>query len=327
MYKGSGGTGNYAELSQIRHRDNGDNYFQVFNDDFVDWDNPYDIRQTDSNLDIDCIKSKMQSAVPGKVEVSEPIGTVQEPFNDEKFWYNDPTELIRKDRICVFIPQPNMSKNAYLNAIARLGIYASILIALLYNNHKYLLIIALVLLLTIFLHNNYVTQERVIQGGVSEGMSSSYSCPAGKVYGSAWEQYPKCGQNQPNLHPYSQAYPDSLKKKGLIKDYITKKGDIMVPVNTDKVCSIRYLNPTTGMYNWIRQSDHADFRGNSRLVNNKTDNNTMMKLMTDLNDAYGKEIAARNSYIPVHARDVVNTNMPEFLYGKNLDRRMYSSRS
>lgn len=315
MYK-RGGYGNYAELNQIRHQENPDNYFNIYNEDFTDWDNPYDVRQTDSNLDIDCIKSKMQSAVPGKIEVSEAVGTVKEPFDNEEFWYNDPGQLIRKDRICVFIPQPNMSKNAYLNAIARLGIYSSILIALLYNNHKYLLIIALVLLLTIFLHNNYVT----------EGMSSSFSCPPGHVYGSAWEQYPKCGKNQPNLNPYSAAYPNSVKKKGLIKDYITEKGDIEVPVNTDEVCSIRYCNPTTGGYNWIKQSDHADYRGNSRLVNNKTSNRTMLKLMTDLNDAYGKEIAARNSYIANHARDVVNTDMPRFLFGQNLDRRMYYGR-
>lgn len=316
MYKASGGYGNYAELSQIRHRENPDNYFDVFNEDFTDWGSPYDIGETDSNLDIECIKSKVKASVPGKVEVSEAIGTVPEPFSNEKFWYDNPFELIRKDRICVFIPQPDMSKNEYLNAIVRLGIYASILIALLYNNHKYLLIIALVLLLTIFLHNNY-----------SEGFSSSYSCPAGHVKGSSWEQYNKCGNNEPNLHPYSQAYPDSLKKKGLLKDYITKKGDIKVPVNTDQVCSIRYCNPTTAGYNWVLASDHADFRGNSRLVNNKTDNNTMIKLMTDLNDAYGKEIAARNSYIPVHARDVVNTDMPRLLFGSNLDRRLYSSRS
>ena len=165
-----------------------------------------------------------------------------------------------------------------------------------------------------------------MQGNISEGMSSSYSCPAGHVSGSSWEQYPKCGKNQPNLHPYSQAYPDSLKKKGLLKDYITKKGDIEVPVNTDQVCSIRYCNPTSGAYNWIRQSDHADFRSNNRLVNNKTPNNVMLKLMADLNDAYGMEIAARNSYIPVHKRDIVNTDMPRFLYGENLDRRMYTGR-
>jgi len=313
MYKSRGGSGNYAELNQIRHNMNKDNeYFSVFNDNFDNWANPYDVERNNDHLNIDCIKSKMQHMVGGNVPTPPPE-PVKEKFEPEEFWYNNPSELIRKDRICHFIPQHGMTKNEYLNSIARLGIYGTIILALLYNNHKYLLIIALVLLLTIFLHNNQAM----------EGMSTSYNCGQGYQFGST--RPPKCGQEPTMLHPESKAYPDYLKKK-LTKTYYTDRGDIRIPVNQDDVCSIKYTNPTTGGYDWIKASDHADFRSNNRLVNNNTANNIMNKMTADLTDAYGMEMAARNSYIPVNARDVVNTNMPAFLYGENLDRRMYYSR-
>lgn len=319
MYKSRSGIGQYAEISQIRHNENPDNYFDVFNDNFTDWANPYDVQRNNDHLNLDCIKSQMQKMVNGKLPTTSeivPSEIIKEEFRPEEFWYNDPLELIRKDRIFNFIPQTGMSQNEYLNSLTRLGIYVSIILALLYNNHKYLYIIVLVLLFTIFLHN----KQRM------ERMSTSYNCPQGYQYGSVHNNPPKCGEEPTMIYSESKAYPNSVKKKGLTKTYYTDRGDITVPVNNDQVCSLRYNNPTTGGYNWIKQSDHADFRGNSRLVNNTTPNNIMSKLTGDISDSYGKELASRNSYISVHKRDIVNTDMPRFLYGDNLDRRMYYGR-
>ena len=52
----------------------------------------------------------------------------------------------------------------------------------------------------------------------------------------------------------------------------------------------------------------------------------MNRLFKDISDVYGEEIATRNSYIPNHPRDFINTNFDEFLYGKNLDRKLYYGR-
>jgi hypothetical protein len=278
----------------------------------------------------------MQKMVGGQVPKQEPQPeqTMKEPFGNEEFWYNNPLELIRKDRICSFIPQPGMTPNEYLNSIARLGIYSTLILALLYNNHKYLVIIAIVLLITIFLHNKY-THEGMsnphhppfdVLHQQKEGMSTSYNCAPGYQRGSIHNDKPQCGAQHPMLNPYSDVYKDNVKKKGLTKTYPTDRGDIIIPVEGDQVCSLRYTNETTGGYNWISQSDHADFRGNSRLVNNKTPNETMLKMTADISDAFGKELASRNSYIPVHARDIVNNDFEHVLYGRNLDRRMYFGR-
>ena len=61
-------------------------------------------------------------------------------MDEEIFWFEDLSILLKKDNIYKFIPTVNMNNNSKLNAIVRFCIYLSVLLILLTNNINYIFI-------------------------------------------------------------------------------------------------------------------------------------------------------------------------------------------
>lgn len=301
VMKGSG-YGNYAELSNIKKNMNPDDYHDVYDDSFTDWTTLYN---SDSEINIDCIKNSLKEE-PKKEEPKK-----KESFDDDddKFWSENPSILFRGDKILTIIPNCDMSKTEYYNTIMRLCVYGSIVLAYCKDDVKYLLLIIAAMLITIFLHANDV-----------QNLSDLFAIINGKK-----KKEKFYGLKANSAYSENTVYNDDMNKTMLSKlDGI--EGTQHIPINSDVVCSTKSLNNTTGGYNWIDEDSHASFRGNSRFLNKKTSNPVMNRLFKDIADVYGEEIAARNSYVPNHPRDFINTNFDEFLYGKNLDRKLYYGR-
>lgn len=51
-------------------------------------------------------------------------------FEDDMFWTNDPSVLIKKDRLIEFVPTKDMSKDERLNALGRMSVYIGIVLML-----------------------------------------------------------------------------------------------------------------------------------------------------------------------------------------------------
>ena len=70
----------------------------------------------------------------------------------DKFWYNNITILVNKDRLDEFIPTKEMSLNEKLNATVRLLAYISALLFLLTQNYNYLCIFVFGLIFTFLIY-------------------------------------------------------------------------------------------------------------------------------------------------------------------------------
>jgi hypothetical protein len=379
----SGGYGQYAELSQIRTNIEPDSFHDVYGKDLTDWSSAYD--KNDKDINIDCVMNNLQKIQPLTEEQhNDNQSNMIEQYtniinndseqdlcnldinNNEEFWYFNPGDLIRSDRIFHIIPSTKQTYDEYFNSLTRLGIGVSVILALLYKDCRYLLLIIALLIIIVFLYINHIqtphdfvswlhgdndnykqNYEMNINGltsSIKDAQLKKKECYINKNYMNNKDQnikshsfktfdknkidnfcvYGKCDDS--NRPTENTIYAKKHLKKGPRASYESIKGTYNLRLNPDMVCADLSQNDSTGGYDWIKQSAHADYRGNSRFLNNKTKNSTMKKLMLDLNNAYGQEIAERNSFIPVHPRDIINTNFDEFLYGKNLDRRLYYSR-
>jgi hypothetical protein len=73
-------------------------------------------------------------------------------INTDKFWFDDPKVLIQQDRLSHFFPTTQMNMIEKLNAIARLGIYMSIVLILLTKKTNYIYISIAALGITLFMY-------------------------------------------------------------------------------------------------------------------------------------------------------------------------------
>ena len=87
----------------------------------------------------------------------------------QPFWYSQPSVLFNKDTWYVFVPTPNMSVPAALNAVVRFSIYLTALLFLTSFDPWYLLIIPLVMGITIFL-NYWFPQVKKMTEGFGSGL-------------------------------------------------------------------------------------------------------------------------------------------------------------
>lgn len=312
-----GGYGCYADLKETRKPVDKDNYHDVYAENLTDWDDAYGY---ENDIDIDCIKKSLDyrqaqtdgTAAPAPQTASAPE-TASEAFwnmdSSNEFWYYDPSVLW--DNMQLF-PNKKSSFAENLNSLVRIGIIGSAAMAYWNGDSKYLLIgIAILILSVFFFMNDIHSLKELIDYFQGEKKTTESYCNG-----------PKCNQEISERNVYwRNRDPNMIWKK--MED---KEGLHRYRINDDMLCAARSENDTTGGYDWIKQSSHAEFRGNSRLVDQNTSPEVMQKISGDLADNYGKEIAGRNSYIAVHPRDFINTNPEEFFFGKNLDRRLYYGR-
>ena len=73
-------------------------------------------------------------------------------MNIDKFWFEDPTILIKKDRLIEFFPTEKMHYKEKLNAIVRLSIYSSLIIYLNKKQSKIFLLPLFVACITLYVY-------------------------------------------------------------------------------------------------------------------------------------------------------------------------------
>jgi hypothetical protein len=138
------------------------------------------------------------------------------------FWLDSPQILYRNDRLTEFFVSCDMSITEKMNAFMRFGIYISIILVLYYSEPKYLLLIALVAFVSIFINSN------------SDKKSENYSTftPTGEFVKSTKKTSPTLNNpfmnsssidffenpNKPLAQDYSTVTQESLKVKKDIKD-------------------------------------------------------------------------------------------------------------
>ena len=72
---------------------------------------------------------------------------------DDKFWYDDITILVKKDKLLNFIPNKNATLNENLNSGVRFIIYLSLLLVLYTKNYNYIILIVLAFIVTYIINN------------------------------------------------------------------------------------------------------------------------------------------------------------------------------
>jgi hypothetical protein len=92
----------------------------------------------------------------------------------QPFWYSQPSVLFNKDTWYVFVPTPNMSVSAALNAVVRFSVYLTALLFLTSFDPWYLLIIPLVMGITIFLNYWFPQVKKMTENFASGPVVSGY---------------------------------------------------------------------------------------------------------------------------------------------------------
>lgn len=91
--------------------------------------------------------------------------TPEQQIVTDKIWYKNFNILFRPDRATEFVPNKNQSFEERLNAIARLGLYISILVVVYKRDLTKIIIFVLFLLATLFLFKNYKKERFVDKQG------------------------------------------------------------------------------------------------------------------------------------------------------------------
>lgn len=98
-------------------------------------------------------------------------------MDEEIFWFEDLSILLKKDNIYKFIPTVNMNNNSKLNAIVRFCIYLSVLLILFTNNINYIFIMFgsfIITYLIYVLNTNNCNIKNDIKKEILNEMDSKY---------------------------------------------------------------------------------------------------------------------------------------------------------
>ena len=93
---------------------------------------------------------------------------------NQPFWYKEPSVLFAKDAWYMFVPQPNMTVRAALNAIVRFSIYLGLILTATTMNPWYVLIIPIVMGATIVLHTLFPEVKKMTEKFQSGPIVSGY---------------------------------------------------------------------------------------------------------------------------------------------------------
>jgi len=92
----------------------------------------------------------------------------------QPFWYKEPSVLFGADTWYMFVPQPNMTVRAALNAVVRFAVYLSVLLTLTTMKPMYLLLIPIVMGASILLEAGFPEVKKMTENFVSGPVVSSY---------------------------------------------------------------------------------------------------------------------------------------------------------
>lgn len=93
------------------------------------------------------------------------------------FWYHEPSILFSQDTWYIFVPTPDMSVPAALNAVVRFSVYLSVLLFITTLDPMYLLFIPLVMGATIFLYAYFPQAKKITESFVSSYVGNERTRP------------------------------------------------------------------------------------------------------------------------------------------------------
>lgn len=93
------------------------------------------------------------------------------------FWYNEPSILFSQETWYIFVPTPDMSVPAALNAVVRFSVYLSVLLFITTLDPMYLLFIPLVMGATIFLYAYFPQAKKITESFVSSYVGNERTRP------------------------------------------------------------------------------------------------------------------------------------------------------
>lgn len=96
----------------------------------------------------------------------------------ETFWYTDPSVLFNKDSWYKFVPTPQMTVPAALNAVVRFTTYLSVLLFMTSLQPLYLVLVPVVMGLTIFLSSWFPEVKKMRESFVSSYVGTSETMPS-----------------------------------------------------------------------------------------------------------------------------------------------------
>lgn len=325
--KRGGGCGTYSEINRVKDKMKdvkSKDYFDVLPEDYTNWDMPSNNDNGSiSPIDLDCLKKSIDEDYHREFNRGPEKYQFNEAYRDmlkSRFWYDDPAELIDGKKVFNVLPSKEMSYVDNLNAIARLGLYIGVIMIISYHDWRYAILIAVVLMLTVYLFMNKIHSPK-------EFMDSLFGIQKKRT-----EDFKNISERRNAFVPDMIVSDDTIyrkdgasTKKQRLDGLETVKGRYaFIKDDVDMVCAGKSQNESTGGYDWIKESSHADFMSNNRLLT-KASPEMKKKIFSNYDEAYGREIADRNSFIAVHPRDYINTAFENVLYGKNLDRRLYNT--
>jgi hypothetical protein len=98
-------------------------------------------------------------------------------MSSEPFWYTEPNVLFSKDTWYMFVPQPNMTIKAALNAVVRFAVYLSALLMLTSRDPLYLLFIPTVMFATVVMETWFPTTKKITESFVSSYQGTDRTMP------------------------------------------------------------------------------------------------------------------------------------------------------
>lgn len=104
--------------------------------------------------------------------MSQPVKKQTEPF-----WYDEPNVLFNKDTWFTFVPTPDMTVPAALNAVVRFSAYLSVLLFLTSMNPMYIFIVPLVMGISIFLNSWFPQAMKMTESFVSSYVGTDETMP------------------------------------------------------------------------------------------------------------------------------------------------------
>jgi hypothetical protein len=96
----------------------------------------------------------------------------------ETFWYTDPSVLFNKDSWYKFVPTPQMTVPAALNAVVRFTTYLSVLLFMTSLQPLYLVLVPVVMGLTVFLSSWFPEVKKMRESFVSSYVGTSETMPS-----------------------------------------------------------------------------------------------------------------------------------------------------
>lgn len=97
---------------------------------------------------------------------------------NEAFWFNDPAGLFTSSNWSTFVPTPNMTVPAALNAVVRFTVYFSVLLFAATGVPAYLGAIPLVAVVTLLLYRIFPSTQRMKETFVSSNTGSERTLPS-----------------------------------------------------------------------------------------------------------------------------------------------------